>query len=57
METKEPCIDCPNKVIDDFGYFCDIACGKRAAWENYMAGYDQALKDHNLDITTPDVVK
>lgn len=40
---KEPCIDCPSKVIDDYGYFCDLACGKRSAWENYMAGVKEVV--------------
>ncbi len=38
---EEPCIDCPKMNIDDYGYFCDISCGKRAAWFNYKAGQEE----------------
>jgi len=44
MEAKEPCIECPNKKIDDYGYFCDLACGKRTAWLNYKAGEIKGFK-------------
>ncbi len=44
MKVKEPCIDCPDKVVDDYGYFCDIACGKRTAWQNYQAGIKEVVK-------------
>jgi len=38
MEAKEPCIGCPRIRKDEYGYLCDIACGERTAWRNYMAG-------------------
>ena len=38
---KNPCIDCPNKQIDEWGYLCDWSCGKRSAWLNYEAGADK----------------
>jgi predicted oxidoreductase len=44
MEVKEPCIDCSNKIIDDFGYFCDIACGERTAWLNFKAGIRKVVE-------------
>jgi hypothetical protein len=40
---KDPCIDCPNKQVDDYGYLCDLACGKRAAWMNQEIGADRML--------------
>ncbi len=51
MEAKEPCIDCPRKVVDDFGYLCDISCGKRTAWLNYQAGIKEMvewIKEHQV---------
>ncbi len=45
MEAKEPCIDCPNKVIDAYGYFCDVSCGERTAWLNYMAGIKEGIRE------------
>ncbi len=45
MEAKEPCIGCPNKVIDEWGYFCGLSCGKRIAWLNYMEGIKEVVKD------------
>ncbi len=43
MEAKEPCIECPRKVVDTYGYFCDLACGKRTAWLNYRAGVKEVI--------------
>uniref|UniRef100_A0A6M3LB61 Uncharacterized protein n=1 Tax=viral metagenome TaxID=1070528 RepID=A0A6M3LB61_9ZZZZ len=40
---KEPCIDCPDKMIDDYGYLCDLSCGKRSMWTNYMAGVKEVV--------------
>lgn len=44
---KCPCDDCTaeHKLIDEWGYFCDMACGKRSYWiarcrgHEDMAGY------------------
>lgn len=44
METKDPCINCDNKVSDDYGYLCDLACGKRTAWLNYQAGQQSVME-------------
>lgn len=41
---KCPCDECDRKVIDDYGYFCDLACGERTAWLNREAGADAILK-------------
>lgn len=41
---KEPCIDCTNKQTDEYGYFCDLSCGKRTAWVNYQAGIKETVK-------------
>jgi len=37
---KCPCDDCKDKVIDYYGYFCDLSCGKRSAWKQREAGAD-----------------
>ena len=44
MADEEPCVDCPDKVIDDYGYFCDLSCGKRTAWLYYKAGQESVAK-------------
>ena len=44
MEAKEPCIGCPDIQMDNYGYLCDLACGKRTAWLNYMAGIREAAE-------------
>lgn len=41
---KEPCIDCPDKLVDDWGYVCDIHCGKRSQWLNYQAGIREVVE-------------
>jgi hypothetical protein len=35
---KDPCIDCKDKIIDKYGWYCDISCGQHTAWENHQAG-------------------
>ena len=40
---KEPCIDCLDKKVDDYGYFCDMACGMRTAWLNHQAGIREVV--------------
>ena len=42
--SKCPCDDCPNKVIDDYGYVCDLSCGKWGEWFMFEAGADAMLK-------------
>jgi len=47
----EPCINCPDKVIDNYGYYCDIACGGYSAWLNYREGIKEAvarIRSHQL---------
>ena len=41
---KEPCIDCPYKNVDKWGYLCDIHCGKRSAWLNHQEGIREAVE-------------
>jgi len=43
--TKCPCDDCSleMKCIDQYGYMCDLSCGKRSAWANYELGADAML--------------
>jgi hypothetical protein len=41
---KNPCDGCENKQEDDYGYLCDLACGKRTAWINQEAGADAMLE-------------
>jgi len=45
MKPVEPCIGCPNMQVDKYGYFCDIACGKRTAWLNQMEGYQAGIRE------------
>lgn len=40
---EDPCDDCPDKVVDDYGYFCCVACDKRQAWLSREAGADAIL--------------
>lgn len=40
----EPCVDCPDKVIDDYGYYCDLTCGIRTAWLNYLEGVKEMVE-------------
>ena len=41
---KCPCDDCPDKIIDDYGYFCNIVCQKRTHWICREAGADAVLE-------------
>lgn len=43
---KCPCDDCTaeHKLIDEYGYFCDLACGKRSQWINREAGASAMLE-------------
>ncbi len=34
----DPCKDCTKKEVDDWGLFCDLACGKASAYDNYLCG-------------------
>lgn len=38
-----PCDGCVRKVVDEYGLFCDLACGKATAYANYEAGTDAIL--------------
>ena len=44
MKAKEPCISCPETVVDEWGYLCDLACGKRSTWLNYMVGIKEVVE-------------
>ncbi len=37
---KCPCDECDRKVVDGYGYFCNLACGERTTWFNREAGAD-----------------
>jgi len=41
---KCPCDDCTaeNKLIDEWGYFCDLACGQRSHWISRCVGASEA---------------
>ncbi len=36
--TKDPCVGCPDRQEDSYGFVCDIACGKHSAYVNWLAG-------------------
>ena len=40
---KSPCDDCEHEDIDDYGYYCDLWCGKRTGWANRETGADAIL--------------
>jgi len=48
-----PCDDCEDKVEDEYGLVCAIACGLDTAYRNYEAGadamYDAISKENNED--------
>ena len=39
-----PCDGCEGKVIDEYGYMCDLSCGKRSQWISERAGADIQLE-------------
>ena len=41
---SSPCDNCPSKVEDSYGLFCDISCGKATAYANQEAGADAMLE-------------
>ena len=45
MRPIEPCIDCLDLQKDEYGYLCDLACGKRSAWENQIQGYEIGIRE------------
>jgi len=45
IEITDPCIGCPNINLDEYGYLCDIACGKRTAWLNQIKGYELGVRE------------
>ena len=56
---KCPCDDCVagHKLIDEWGYFCDMACGKRTQWINREVGADAMLESlRKQNVTLPDVI-
>ena len=40
----DPCADCSNKRVDEYGYLCDLGCGGRTAYLNKLAGADAMLE-------------
>jgi hypothetical protein len=50
---KDPCKDClsVNKFVDDYGYLCDLHCGKHSAYLNHQEGVKEVIdwiKTHQL---------
>jgi len=41
---KNPCKDCPNIQLDDYGYLCDLACGQKTAYLNHQKGMKEVVK-------------
>lgn len=41
---KDPCVDCPDNNIDEWGFLCNLGCGKRTAWVNYQAGVKEVVE-------------
>ncbi len=39
-----PCDGCERKVIDEYGYMCDLGCGERSQWISERAGADIQLE-------------
>ena len=44
VQTAEPCVGCSNLEMDEWGYLCDLSCGKRTAWLNYQAGIMEVVE-------------
>ena len=44
VEIPCPCDGCEKKVVDDYGYMCDLACGRRSHWISEKAGVDIQLE-------------
>lgn len=42
--NKNPCIECPNKVEDEYGLVCDLACGLFTKYAYKEAGADAMLE-------------
>lgn len=42
---NDPCRDCKNKEIDEWGYVCDFWCHKRSEYLSYMEGYKDAKEE------------
>ncbi len=40
---KNPCINCPNKVGDEYGLLCDLPCGGYSAYINRQEGIEEAV--------------
>jgi len=41
---NNPCIDCPQKQEDGYGFLCDFACGKHSAYVYCQAGIREAIE-------------
>lgn len=44
LNDEDPCAGCTNKVIDDWGWFCDIWCGKHSTHLIRQEAYKAQLK-------------
>jgi len=41
---KCPCDGCDSRVVDEYGYFCDMTCQERTHWLCREEGADAMLK-------------
>lgn len=51
---KCPCDDCAaeHKLIDEWGYFCDIVCGQRSHWKSRCRGFQDAAQRYFVESLT-----
>lgn len=51
MVDKNPCVNCSDSSIDEWGFLCDLSCGKHTAWVNYQIGVKgivEWIRSHHL---------
>lgn len=49
----DPCKGCPRRDEDDWGYVCDIACGKRSQYLAMLEGARLAIKELSSEPVVP----
>lgn len=47
---EDPCKNCSDIKVDDYGYFCDMACGKHTAYQNFKAGEEQGIQKGRREV-------
>ncbi len=40
---KNPCENCPDVFKDQYGYFCDLSCGRYGQWLAHQEGVKEAV--------------